>query len=73
VGLGLLAMPLARLFHFNSSFSFDVAAALDPRPSGLATFLSGLAGLFLLPLTLHLGPAAGRFQSGWHATCWCAP
>ena len=63
LGLGLLAMPLARLFHFNSSFSFDVCgcAWILAHP-GLATFLCGLAGLFLLPLTLHLALLLGRFQ-----------
>jgi len=62
-GLGLLAMPLARLFHFNSSFNLDVGggAWILAHP-GLATFLCGLAGLFLLPLTLHLGLVLGRFQ-----------
>ena len=63
LGLGLLAMPLARLFHFNSSFSLDLCggAWILAHP-GLAMFLCGLAGLLLLPLTLHLGLRLGRFQ-----------
>ena len=63
LGLGLLAVPLARLFHFNSSFSFDMCggAWILAHP-GLGMFLCGLVGLFLLPLTLHLALLLGRFQ-----------
>jgi hypothetical protein len=63
LGLGLLAVPLARLFHLNSSFNVDLCGgAWILAHHGLAMFLCGLAGLLLLPLTLHLALLLGRFQ-----------
>jgi hypothetical protein len=63
LSLGLLAVPLARLFHLSSNFSLDLGggAWILAHPS-LAMFLCGLAGLLLLPLTLHLALLLGRFQ-----------
>jgi hypothetical protein len=63
LGLGLLAVPLAYLFHLNGSFTMDLCggAWVIAHP-GLALFLCGLAGLVLLPLTLHLALLLGRFQ-----------
>jgi hypothetical protein len=63
LGLGLLAVPLAHLFHFSGSFNLDLCGgAWIMNHSGLALLLCGLAGLVLLPLTLHLALLLGRFQ-----------
>jgi hypothetical protein len=64
LSLGLLAVPLAHLFHFNGSFNMDLCggAWILAHP-GLPMFLCGLAGLLLLPLALHLALLLGRFQA----------
>ena len=62
-GLGLLAVPVARLFQVTGSIDFDfvgtVWAAAHPN---LVAILCGLAGLALVPLTFHLALLLGRFQ-----------
>lgn len=61
--LALLAVPVLRLLHVGGSFTGDVGGVLwiSAHP-GLAVVLCGLAGLALLPLTLHLALLLGRFQ-----------
>jgi len=63
LGLGLLALPLARLFLAPGAISLGVGggAWMVAHPD-LALVLCGLAGLFLLPLTLHLALLLGRLQ-----------
>ncbi|WP_243286651.1 sensor domain-containing protein [Geothrix terrae] len=61
--LALLAVPVLRLLHVGGSFTGDVGGVvwISAHP-GLAVALCGLAGLALLPLTLHLALLLGRFQ-----------
>jgi len=70
LGLGLLAMPLGHLFHFNGSFNLDLCggAWIIAHPD-LAMLLSGLAGLFRFPspsIWPSIWPAS---RSGWPAIC----
>ncbi|WP_243382434.1 sensor domain-containing protein [Geothrix alkalitolerans] len=61
--LALLAVPVLRLLQVGGSFTGDVGGVvwISAHP-GLAVALCGLAGLALLPLTLHLALLLGRFQ-----------
>ena len=63
VGLGLLAVPAARLFQATGTLSLDLGgtgwALAHPN---LVALGCGLAGLALLPLTFHLALLLGRFQ-----------
>lgn len=62
-GLALLAVPVLHLLHVGASFTGDLNGVtwVTAHP-GLAAALCGLAGLLLLPLTLHLALLLGRFQ-----------
>lgn len=64
LGLGFAALPLAALFHAKGTFSMDMLTlpAWCLAHPALAFLLLGLAGLAILPLTLHLGLLLGRFQ-----------
>lgn len=63
VGLSLVAVPFAGLFHATGSLSWDLGEGAwmmaNPR---LVAALCGLAGLALIPLTFHLALVLGRFQ-----------
>lgn len=63
VGLSLVAVPFAGLFHATGSLSWDLGGTAwmvaNPR---LMAALCGLAGLALVPLTFHLALVLGRFQ-----------
>lgn len=68
LGLGFLAVPLARLFHASGRFDMDLGC-LDLEGVSWVTghpnqvvLLCGLAGLALIPLTFHLALLLGRFQ-----------
>lgn len=63
IGLSLVAVPFATLFHATGSLSWDLGdgAWLIANPR-LAATLCGLAGLALIPLTFHLALVVGRFQ-----------
>ena len=63
VGLGLLAVPIASLFHATGGISLDVGPqAWSTAHPTLTALLCGLAGLGLLPMSLHLALLLGRFQ-----------
>ena len=62
VALGLLAAPLVVLFAAPGTVSLDGLQVLANHPTAFLA-LCGLVGALLLPLTLHLGMALGRFQS----------
>lgn len=64
VGLTLLAVPVARLLHATGRLDLDGASIYwgGTHPD-LAMLLCGLAGLVLVPLTLHLALLLGRFQT----------
>ena len=63
VGLGLIAAPVARLFEIGGVFNIDVGGtAWFLSHPNLTVVLCGLAGLALIPLTLHLALLLGRFQ-----------
>jgi len=63
VGLGLLAAPVARLFQVSGAFNLDIGGtAWILNHPNLTAMLCGLAGLALIPLTLHLALLLGRFQ-----------
>lgn len=68
LGLGFLAVPLARLLHASGRFDMDLgcldlegASWMTGHPNQ-AVILCGLAGLALVPLTFHLALLLGRFQ-----------
>ena len=64
LGLSLLAVPVAHLFHLGGTLNLDGCdlALFTARPAlGLA--LCALVGAGVLPLTLHLALALGRLQS----------
>ena len=63
--LGLLAAPLLGLFQGLPEVSIPGVAWASSHPMALLVACA-LAGALLLPLTLHLGVALGRFQ-GWLA------
>jgi hypothetical protein len=63
LGLGLMAVPLARLFHLGGSLDLDLGGlAWTLAHPNLAAVLCGLMGLALIPLTFHLALLLGRFQ-----------
>jgi len=68
LGLGFLAVPLARLLHGGGSFGMDLECLNASGLSWLslhpnqAVLLCGLLGLLLIPLTFHLALLLGRFQ-----------
>jgi hypothetical protein len=63
LSLGLLAVPVARLFQATGSFDFDLGGTVwTLAHPNLAAALCGLAGVALLPLLFHLGLLLGRFQ-----------
>jgi hypothetical protein len=63
LGLSLVAVPFASLFHAAGSLTWDLGEGAwmmaNPR---LVAALCGLAGLALIPLTFHLALVLGRFQ-----------
>lgn len=63
LGLGLLAVPLATLFHATGGLSLDMGGPgwMGTHPN-LVMLLCGLVGLALVPLTFHLALVLGRFQ-----------
>ncbi len=63
MGLSLLVVPLAHLFHATGSLNVDLGDLVwtSAHPN-LALLLCGLVGLALVPLTLHLALLLGRFQ-----------
>ncbi len=62
LGLALAAVPLVMLVHGSISFDLTGPAWFLAHP-GLAAALCGLAGLALVPLSLHLALLLGRFQA----------
>ena len=61
LGLGLVAVPLASLFHATGSLDLGGLVWTSAHPN-LTALLCGLTGLTLLPLSLHLALLLGRFQ-----------
>jgi hypothetical protein len=63
LGLGLLAVPVARLLSLSGSLSLDlVGTGWSMFHPNLAAILCGLAGLAIVALTFHLALVLGRFQ-----------
>ena len=61
--LGLLAVPVARLFQVTGSLDVDLGGlAWALAHPNLAAILCGVLGLVLVPLTFHLALVLGRFQ-----------
>lgn len=64
MGSALAAVPVLMLLHGHGSLALDLTAPawLAAHPS-LTALLCGLAGLALVPLSLHLALLLGRFQT----------
>ena len=64
MGLALVAVPVLSLLHATGTSSVDLGgpAWLAAHPT-LTAALCGLAGMTLVPLTLHLALLLGRFQT----------
>ena len=61
VGLSLLLVPVAGLFHVTGRLDLGGVFYLGAHPQ-LSMLLCGLVGLALVPLTFHLALLLGRFQ-----------
>lgn len=64
LGLGLLLVPVVRVLHLSGSFTTDLGGFVwTMSHPNLTAVLCGLAGVALVPLSLHLALLLGRFQS----------